>query len=62
MRTAFYWRLKPQFYRLQGVRYENGEVSLQERPCPPKKEETKNSKTEVAEVVFSTSLYLKNAS
>jgi hypothetical protein len=62
MRTAFYWRLKPQFYRLQGVRYENGELSLQERPFPPKKEETQSNKAEVAEVTFQASLYLKNAS
>lgn len=60
MRTAFYWRLKPQFYRLQGFRSETGELSLQDRPTftPIRKEPEKK-----AEVVKKEgSLYLKNAS
>jgi|GEM_PF-1272970 len=32
MQLARHWRLKSQRYRLQGFRYENGEISLQERP------------------------------
>jgi hypothetical protein len=34
MQISRHWRLNAQRYRLQGVRYENGEVSLQERPAP----------------------------
>lgn len=34
MQISRHWRLNPQRYRLQGVRYENGEVSLQSRPAP----------------------------
>jgi hypothetical protein len=32
MQISRHWRLNSQRYRLQGVRYENGEVSLQNRP------------------------------
>lgn len=32
MQISRHWRLNPQRYRLTGVRYENGEVSLQARP------------------------------
>lgn len=34
MQISRHWRLNSQRYRLQGVRYENGEVSLQVRPAP----------------------------
>lgn len=34
MQISRHWRLNSQRYRLQGVRYENGEVSLQARPAP----------------------------
>jgi hypothetical protein len=34
MQISRHWRLNPQRYRLQGVRYENGEMSLQNRPAP----------------------------
>lgn len=34
MQISRHWRLNSQRYRLQGVRYENGEVSLQPRPAP----------------------------
>lgn len=34
MQISRHWRLNSQRYRLQGVRYENGEVSLQSRPTP----------------------------
>ncbi len=32
MQVARYWRMKKQNYRLEGVRYTNGAVSLQSRP------------------------------
>ncbi len=32
MQISRHWRLNSQRYRLQGVRYANGEVSLQARP------------------------------
>jgi hypothetical protein len=34
MQISRHWRIKPQRYRLEGVRYENGEISLQSRPAP----------------------------
>lgn len=34
MQISRHWRMNPQRYRLQGVRYANGEVSLQARPQP----------------------------
>lgn len=34
MQISRHWRMNAQRYRLQAVRYENGEVSLQERPLP----------------------------
>lgn len=34
MQISRHWRLNSQRYRLQGVRYENGTVSLQSRPTP----------------------------
>lgn len=34
MQISRHWRLNSQRYRLQGVRYQNGEVSLQSRPTP----------------------------
>jgi hypothetical protein len=35
MQISRHWRMNSQRYRLQGVRYQNGEVSLQVRPTPP---------------------------
>lgn len=32
MQISRHWRMNAQRYRLQGVRYENGEVSMQSRP------------------------------
>lgn len=32
MQISRHWRLNANRYRLQGVRYENGDVSLQNRP------------------------------
>lgn len=34
MQISRHWRLNPLRYRLQGVRYDNGMVSLQARPQP----------------------------
>ena len=34
MQISRHWRLNSQRYRLEGVRYENGEVRLQARPVP----------------------------
>lgn len=39
MQISRHWRLNAQRYRLQGVRYENGEVSLQNRPSLPQTQE-----------------------
>ena len=44
MQISRHWRIKPQRYRLEGVRYENGEISLSNRPAPvetPRKREEK---------------------
>lgn len=35
MQISRHWRLNANRYRLEGVRYENGAVSLQERPVLP---------------------------
>lgn len=32
MQISRHWRMNPQRYRLEGIRYPNGEVSLQARP------------------------------
>jgi hypothetical protein len=39
MQISRHWRMNPQRYRLQGVRYANGEVSLQARPQPTQHDE-----------------------
>jgi hypothetical protein len=39
MQISRHWRLNSQRYRLQGVRYGNGEVSLQARPTPRNQQE-----------------------
>lgn len=44
MQISRHWRIKPQRYRLEGVRYENGEISLSNRPAPvesPRRREDK---------------------
>jgi hypothetical protein len=40
MQISRHWRLNPQRYRLQGVRYGNGDMSLQTRPVPANTEQT----------------------
>jgi hypothetical protein len=42
MQISRHWRMNPQRYRLQGVRYANGEVSLQARPQPVAEEVREN--------------------
>ena len=37
MQISRHWRMNSQRYRLEGVRYPNGEVSIQARPHPPSK-------------------------
>lgn len=39
MQISRHWRLNSQRYRLQGVRYETGEMSLQNRPTPTNNKE-----------------------
>lgn len=34
MQISRHWRIKPQRYRLEGMRFENGEITLQTRPVP----------------------------
>lgn len=34
MQISRHWRIKPQRYRLEGIRYQNGDISLQNRPAP----------------------------
>lgn len=34
MQISRHWRLNSQRYRLEGVRYGNGDVRLQNRPAP----------------------------
>lgn len=38
MQIPRHWRMQTMRYRLQGVRYANGEVSLQARRNPPSQE------------------------
>ncbi len=44
MQISRHWRLNPQRYRLQGVRYTNGDVRLVARalPCAEPQRETEN--------------------
>jgi hypothetical protein len=43
MQISRHWRLNGLRYRLQGVRYENGDTSVQERPLPEATSEVQNS-------------------
>lgn len=43
MQISRHWRLNSQRYRLQGVRYEDGKVSLQDRPTQVNLEEQPQS-------------------
>jgi hypothetical protein len=47
MQVARYWRMKKQNYRLEGVRYTSGAVSLQSRPT----DETPIHKEPVAQTI-----------
>lgn len=46
MQISRHWRMNAQRYQLVGVRYENGEVSLQNRPTEPSAD-TIQSETEI---------------
>ncbi len=35
MQISRHWRMNAQRYRLEGIRYQTGEVSLQDRPIAP---------------------------
>lgn len=49
MQISRHWRMNPQRYRLEGVRYENGEMSLQDRPVLAENAEQANVVTEQQE-------------
>lgn len=44
MQISRHWRLNPLRYRLQGVRYENGMVSLQARPQPVMEQDMRDTR------------------
>jgi hypothetical protein len=46
MQVARYWRMKKQNYRLEGVRYPNGAVSLQTRPTQPENRDERETQPE----------------
>ncbi len=48
MQISRHWRLNPLRYRLQGVRYENGTVSLQARPQPLTDQDVRDTRESVA--------------
>lgn len=52
MQISRHWRLNSQRYRLQGVRYENGAVSLQARPIPMSTEEARVIQPKVEKVAL----------
>jgi hypothetical protein len=55
MQISRHWRLNPQRYRLEGVRYNNGQVSLQARPAPRnQKENHTNERIQIATEIAST--------
>lgn len=54
MQISRHWRLNANRYRLEGVRYENGTVSLQERPMV-QPEAQRNTETEAQIVSHETS-------
>ena len=47
MQISRHWRIKQQRYRLGGVRFQNGDVSLQNRPTPHyEREQAQNTQRE----------------
>jgi hypothetical protein len=58
MQISRHWRMNPQRYRLQGVRYSNGEVSLQARPQPA----NEDSRTDIRDSQSHEKVTLKAAS
>lgn len=49
MQISRHWRLNAQRYRLEGVRYENGQMSLQDRPVLAENTEQVNAVNEQQE-------------
>ncbi len=45
MQISRHWRMNSQRYRLEGIRYQNGEVSLQVRPTPRCNETERDART-----------------
>jgi hypothetical protein len=45
MQISRHWRIKSQRYRLEGVRLENGDLSLQNRPFSSQEHARKENKT-----------------
>jgi hypothetical protein len=50
MQISRHWRLNSKRYRLEGVRYEDGAVSLQERPVT-RERQISSEETSEAEIV-----------
>lgn len=49
MQISRHWRMNSNRYRLEGVRYANGAVSLQERPAPAMIAKEENANTKIQE-------------
>ena len=54
MQISRHWRMNSQRYRLEGVRYQNGEVSLQERPQASQISEIETAEHAIVDVVISS--------
>jgi hypothetical protein len=50
MQVPRFWRMKTQRYRLTGVRYDNGEVQLIDRPSMTVDMDTENESEEIVAV------------
>lgn len=48
MQISRHWRLNAQRYRLEGVRYQSGSVSLQQRPASMLDEQTQEQDYELS--------------
>ncbi|MEQ8677933.1 MAG: hypothetical protein RLP44_03450 [Aggregatilineales bacterium] len=53
MQISRHWRMNAQRYRLEGFRYQNGAVSLQERPEAPQTDELETAEHAIVDVVIS---------
>ena len=54
MQVPRFWRMKTQRYRLTGVRYDNGEIQLIDRPNMTVDTETANEREEIVVVEAQT--------